>query len=222
MFILVNFYIGSCLASHAAVIFERRHHENFIFGRSHCNNCHNELSLLDELPLISYLGLKGKCRYCQSEIPYELFLIEIIGGLAFINFDFSEVVGIKDAIFLFFFLVIAIFDFYEQEFPTILLLPLIGIASSYYPFNFTKFEWFELIVVSAVLLLQVLTKKLGSGDLIIYLALAFNFSPTSANLVFLIASLLLLLHYLLKANKSKRAFAFVPYLFVSLVILQTL
>lgn len=78
LFIFTNFIIGSCLASHAAVVYEHWNDKNFIYSRSQCNNCHLELSILDEIPLLSYLFLQGKCRYCYQQIPVELFLFELI------------------------------------------------------------------------------------------------------------------------------------------------
>jgi len=38
-------------------------------GRSMCSHCHHELAAKDLVPVISWLSLKGKCRYCQKSIP---------------------------------------------------------------------------------------------------------------------------------------------------------
>jgi prepilin signal peptidase PulO-like enzyme (type II secretory pathway) len=38
-------------------------------GRSMCSNCHHELGVLDLIPVLSWLALRGKCRYCGKRIP---------------------------------------------------------------------------------------------------------------------------------------------------------
>ena len=128
LFIFTNFIIGSCLASHAAVVYEHWNDKNFIYSRSQCNNCHLELSILDEIPLLSYLFLQGKCRYCYQQIPVELFLFELIGGFAFCLLDFSKTQDIITAILLFSLLVVAISDYQKQEFDLLLLIPAISVA----------------------------------------------------------------------------------------------
>jgi len=46
-------------------------------GRSMCPNCHHELTAKDLLPVISWLGLKGKCRYCRKSISAQYPLVEL-------------------------------------------------------------------------------------------------------------------------------------------------
>ncbi|WP_232463141.1 prepilin peptidase [Lactobacillus acidophilus] len=103
IYFLLNFFIGACLASHANVIYERWDTRNFIFSRSYCDNCKSTLSLLDEIPLFSYLLLKGKCKYCQKNIPRELFFFELVGGFAFCTINFSDKSQIITSIFIFLF-----------------------------------------------------------------------------------------------------------------------
>jgi leader peptidase (prepilin peptidase)/N-methyltransferase len=50
---------------------------------SHCPSCNRRLSLLDLLPVFSYLFLKGKCRYCGVKIPVRLTLVEAGTGILF-------------------------------------------------------------------------------------------------------------------------------------------
>ena len=43
-------------------------------GRSRCDNCHHTLAWYDLIPIVSYVSLRGKCRYCKSKIkPTHLF-----------------------------------------------------------------------------------------------------------------------------------------------------
>ncbi|MDO8488074.1 MAG: prepilin peptidase [bacterium] len=49
-------------------------------GRSHCPHCKHDLTGLDLVPLLSYILLAGKCRYCHQPISPRYFLVEL--GLA--------------------------------------------------------------------------------------------------------------------------------------------
>lgn len=51
-------------------------------GRSVCPNCHHQLAARDLVPVISWLSLGGKCRYCHKPIP-DNPLVELIGGSIF-------------------------------------------------------------------------------------------------------------------------------------------
>ena len=57
--------------------------EDWKLGHSHCDTCGHELSTADLFPVISYIALKGKCRYCGSKVPPRDLIFEIILGLVF-------------------------------------------------------------------------------------------------------------------------------------------
>ena len=52
--------------------------EDFVHGRSYCPHCHHLLCTFDLIPILSYLFLRGKCRYCKQPIQIRYFLVEII------------------------------------------------------------------------------------------------------------------------------------------------
>ena len=57
--------------------------EDWMLGHSHCDTCGHELSTADLFPIISYVALKGKCRYCGSKVPPRDLIFEIILGCVF-------------------------------------------------------------------------------------------------------------------------------------------
>ena len=67
--------------------------ENFISNRSYCDHCHHELSFLDMIPLISFLFLRGKCRYCKKKISdlssYMEFFTGVLFALSYYTFGLS-------------------------------------------------------------------------------------------------------------------------------------
>ncbi len=48
---------------------------------SHCPHCHTAIAWYDNIPLISWLALKGHCRHCQTRISKRYPLIELMGAL---------------------------------------------------------------------------------------------------------------------------------------------
>ena len=48
---------------------------------SHCPHCKHPLSALDNIPLIGWLLLRGRCRYCQSKISIQYPLVELLSGV---------------------------------------------------------------------------------------------------------------------------------------------
>lgn len=53
-------------------------------SRSQCPNCKTKLAFYDLFPVISYIILGGKCRYCRAQIAVRYFLMEIVFGLFFL------------------------------------------------------------------------------------------------------------------------------------------
>jgi leader peptidase (prepilin peptidase)/N-methyltransferase len=53
-------------------------------GRSFCPNCHHTIAAYDNIPLISYLLLKAKCRNCHKKISPRYFLIELSTAFLFL------------------------------------------------------------------------------------------------------------------------------------------
>lgn len=57
--------------------------------RSFCPNCNHKLSFLDMIPILSYIFLGGKCRYCKQKIRPRYLLLEIFSGMVFVLFAMS-------------------------------------------------------------------------------------------------------------------------------------
>lgn len=57
--------------------------------RSYCPKCNHKLNFLDLIPILSYVFLKGKCRYCNEKIGKRYILIETFSGLLYLLFVVS-------------------------------------------------------------------------------------------------------------------------------------
>lgn len=78
---------GLALASFGNVIIYRENQGMSLLSpkRSICPICQHTLSWYDNIPLISYLWLRGKCRYCKGKISPRYPLVEAVGGLLFLS-----------------------------------------------------------------------------------------------------------------------------------------
>ncbi len=59
-------------------------YESIITNSSHCTTCHKKLKWYHNIPLFSWLFLRGKCAYCDAKISIQYPLIELTSGLIFV------------------------------------------------------------------------------------------------------------------------------------------
>ncbi|MDH7475842.1 MAG: prepilin peptidase [Microgenomates group bacterium] len=83
-FLFFLFVLGVSMGSFLGVLVDRLPQGQSILGRSHCDFCKKKIPWYDLLPLLSFINLGGKCRYCQKKISYFYFLIELITGVFFV------------------------------------------------------------------------------------------------------------------------------------------
>lgn len=63
--------------------------QDIIYTRSYCPNCNNKLKFGDLIPILSYIFLRGKCRYCHQKISPRYICIEFFSGLFYLLFVIS-------------------------------------------------------------------------------------------------------------------------------------
>ena len=85
MILLIIFILGLIFGSFvSAVTYRFPKGISFISGRSFCPNCKHNISWYDNIPLFSFLLLRGRCRYCGKKISWRYPLLELITGLGFV------------------------------------------------------------------------------------------------------------------------------------------
>ena len=72
--------IGSFLN---ACIWRLKNKTSILYGRSICPHCKHELSWIDLIPVISFIFLRRRCRYCGKEISWQYPLVELASGILF-------------------------------------------------------------------------------------------------------------------------------------------
>jgi leader peptidase (prepilin peptidase)/N-methyltransferase len=79
---LIPFIFGIALGSFLNVVILRLpKDESVVFGPSHCPTCKNELKPWHNIPLFSWLFLRGKCAFCNTKISAQYPIVELLSGL---------------------------------------------------------------------------------------------------------------------------------------------
>jgi len=170
--------VGSFLNS---IIYRLQSGESFLFKRSFCPHCKHPLSWQDLIPLLSFLILKGKCRYCSQKISLQYPLVELTAGILFVSI--FNIHNIITACFLFlvscFLIIIFVYDLKHYIIPDKVIYPAIAIAFLYQLFKALEFGIWNLefgilnpllsaILASAFFLAIVLVSRgkwMGVGDI---------------------------------------------------------
>jgi leader peptidase (prepilin peptidase)/N-methyltransferase len=91
--IVCVFLIGSALGSFLNVCAHRLPYEkSVLWPGSHCPSCFQAIRWYDNLPLVGYWLLRGRCRDCGVRFSIRYFLVELFTGLAFAGLFYAEVV----------------------------------------------------------------------------------------------------------------------------------
>ncbi|HVX23942.1 MAG TPA: prepilin peptidase [Candidatus Saccharimonadales bacterium] len=64
---------------------DKRDELSVLHGRSMCPHCHHELAAKDLVPVLSWLWLRGKCRYCRQPISWQYPLVELATAAVFVG-----------------------------------------------------------------------------------------------------------------------------------------
>ncbi len=91
MFFVYAFIIGACIGSFINVVAYRLpRNESVITPRSHCRYCKYKLKWYENIPLISWIILRGKCRACKNTISGSYFVIELFCACLFFICNFTS------------------------------------------------------------------------------------------------------------------------------------
>ncbi len=138
IFSLFAFLFGAVVGSFLNVVILRLpdREQSIVFPASHCPQCATTLHWYENIPIISYLVLRGRCRTCRAKISLQYPLVELSMGL--LATALFHVFGPFFAFFYYFvfcaaLLVIIQIDIRHQIIPDVITLPgiLIGFGGSF-------------------------------------------------------------------------------------------
>lgn len=98
---LLIFCIGTVFGSFFTLaVYRIPLRQDITHTRSYCPKCNHKLSFWDMIPILSYVFLGGKCRYCGQKIRPRYLMLEVMSGIVFVLFAVSVKLSIFDIIFL--------------------------------------------------------------------------------------------------------------------------
>ena len=147
--LITAFIFGICIGSFLNVcIYRLPEGKSIVHPPSSCPGCGTTIRFYDNMPLMSWLFLRGRCRHCQTPIPFRYALVELLGGLmavcVYVKFG-PSIEGIVFYAFIAALLTITFIDLDHQIIPDVISLPGIplGFAASFFMPSIT---WMESLI----------------------------------------------------------------------------
>ena len=233
--LIIFFIIGTCMGSFYTVVgFRLPQGKNWTTSNSYCDNCHHRLSLLDMTPIISFLFLKGKCRYCHKKIDSLSTFMELFTGIlyatAYYSFGFSTELLIALGIITMLIIVIVSdikFLIIPDELLIVmtlyfLIVSLVGYGLIPTVKNLLSGIFLFSLMYVVMLVGNAILKKesLGGGDVKMMFIFGFILGPLVGPFSIFIASFLALpVSYILLKTTKESIIPFGPFLLISLTLL---
>lgn len=129
--ILVGMAWGSFLN---VVIYRLPRDMSLVRPRSSCPRCRQEIKFYENIPVVSYITLRGKCRYCYTNIPFSYLLVEVLTPVSFIlihNYTNLSLHFFAACLFTSAMIALGFIDFYHQILPDEITLSGLLLALAY-------------------------------------------------------------------------------------------
>lgn len=216
---------GLAVGSFANVLIARiPQQKSVIFPASHCPKCSTKLKPWHNIPLLSYIFLKGKCAYCQEKISIQYPLVELTSALLFIVIFAKEGFNVDALLLSFIFvllLALSVIDLYYKAVPDSLNLLALTLAI----FTGSILESFEyaLLFAGGFTLLRfylsyiIQKEAMGEGDIMIAATIGAILGLKLSLVTIFLSALLSLPVSILTRHKSKEL-PYIPFLSLALLI----
>jgi len=245
VYILLSIILGGIWGSFANVCIHRLPKEQSVVkGRSYCPSCKKEIKWFDNIPIISFIFLRGKCKNCKEKIKPTYFIVEILSIFNFfvIYYFFGLTITTLLLIILsIFFIIIFFIDLKHYIIPNALTFPLmfIGFIKSFDPnLNTNIFPNYTnslfggifgyLIIWSIIYFYKKFRNKegMGLGDAKLMAVIGFWFGWISIPFVIFISSIVALAvvipSLINKSRQMSSEIPFGPYIIIACVLYVTL
>jgi prepilin signal peptidase PulO-like enzyme (type II secretory pathway) len=216
--LIVGLIIGSFLGAYSYRLPRRISIRN---GRSKCPNCHTQIKPLDNIPILSFIFLGGKCRNCKEKISLRYPLIEISTAITFAIIGFNPAALILASVLILIFVI----DLEHQIIPDELVF--FGLVI-FIIFNFQNNLYTNLLagLLSAItlLFLNLITKGkgMGLGDVKLAILLGaivgIDLFLIWLFLSFLSGAIMGIILIIFQKAKIKSKIAFGPFLVIGLIL----
>ena len=240
MLYITAFILGSIWGSFSNVCIKRLPRNLSISGRSYCLTCKKQIKWFDNIPILSFIFLKAKCRNCSAKIDNQYFLVELISAISFLIIVFFFGITLESLLLIIlsiFFIIIYFIDLEHYIIPNELTytLMVIGFLKTYFTDtnSFMFPDYFQsvmgglmgfLIVWSIIFVYKKLknTEGMGLGDAKFLSALGFWFGWISLPFILIFSSVIALsfsIPSLIKKTKTMSTqIPFGPYLILGCLL----
>ncbi len=137
-YLIYSFILGTVIGSFLnVVIYRLPRGQNLSYPGSSCPICKEKIKWYDNVPVLSYIALGGKCRVCKTKISIQYPLVELLAGflflLVYVKFGYS-ILTIKYFIFVSILISASIIDIKSYFIPDSLTFSLIllGMISTFF------------------------------------------------------------------------------------------
>jgi leader peptidase (prepilin peptidase)/N-methyltransferase len=191
---------------------------NLFVPRSHCPNCEKTIPWIDLIPILSWVLLKGKCRFCKTKISMRYPIVELVHGLSWlmISFNHDPIDALIWSMVISIIINLAIIDRLSYLLPNVLIYPfaLSGIVVSATRTQLITVEQAVAGAIFGYLLLFTIGKYfeklkekvvLGGGDVKYVGALGAWFGPINLPYILIIASGLAIIVVLIEKIIKKQS-----------------
>lgn len=199
VWIILFFIYGSIFGSFFNVVGLRvPKKESIVSPPSHCTKCNRRLRLIDLIPIISYVTLRGKCRGCGQKISPVYPVIEFVTGILFafsyvkLGFSLELIIAL---LFISLLVIITVSDLAYMIIPDKVLLPFaIALLILRWPIPTTP--WWDSLLGAAVgftvlYLIAVVSKGgMGGGDIKLFFVIGLVLGTMNTLLTLFLASLI--------------------------------
>lgn len=129
---ILFFVLGAMIGSFLNVVIHRVPlEESVVFPNSSCPQCKSAIKFYDNLPILSWLFLRGKCRNCKNPISARYPAVELLTGLLYLlvfwQIGFNPFLGVA-LIFVSAILALIFIDAEHMILPNVITYPLLGFA----------------------------------------------------------------------------------------------
>lgn len=231
----VIFIYGLIIGSFLNCLVWRLYKNETLGGRSYCPHCRHIIAWYDNIPLLSFIVLRGRCRHCQAKIYWQYPLVESITAILFLLIFMTDRLSpnfalllVRDWLVMAAFVVVFVYDFRWQLVPMAVIWPMIAIVTI---LNLLLgYNWLALLFFAALgtlffLVQYLLTNKkgIGEGDIWIGLLIGLIF-PNYGKLLLImllsygIGAIVSLILVSKRKKKWKSAIALGPFLALGAII----
>jgi len=192
----IVFIFGLAIGSFLNCLIWRLYKNETLGGRSYCPKCRETIAWHDNIPVLSFILLRGRCRHCRKKISWQYPLVELLTAILFIlvwradisSLNFSWLL-LRDYLIIITLIVVFIYDYRWQLVPMNIVwvggiaIFILNLILGIYWLNLL---FFAILGATFFLIQYILTKKKGIGEGDIWLGALLGLAFPDVGSLFLI------------------------------------